>query len=127
MTIFIISAQGEKLMPTFNIKKIRKLLKAGNAKIIKHDPFTVQLLYETGNDTQPVEFKEDTGYQYIGVSLASEKHEYVSAEYKLLENEKQRHDKNRQVAPGPDTRRGPCAAWEEPLYRFSHGEECRQE
>ena len=98
MTIFVISMHGERLMPTTNIRKVRKLLKAGLAKIVKHHPFTIQLLYETGNATQPIELTEDTGYQYIGVSIKSEKHEYVSAEYELLSDEKQHHsDQNREV------------------------------
>ena len=35
MTTFVISAEGEKLMPTTNIRKIRKLLQSGRAKIVK--------------------------------------------------------------------------------------------
>ena len=101
MTTFVISAEGEKLMPTTNIRKIRKLLRSGRAKIVKHMPFTVQLLYESGNAVQPIEFTEDTGYQYIGVSLKSEKHEYVSAEYTLLKNEKQHHDDQRREVRRP--------------------------
>lgn len=97
MTVFVISMHGERLMPTTNIKKVRKTLKAGLAEIVKHHPFTIQLLYETGNATQPIELTEDTGYQYIGVSIKSEKHEYVSAEYELLSDEKQHHsDQNRE-------------------------------
>ena len=95
MTIFVISKDGERLMPTTNIKKIRKILKTDKAKIVKHEPFTVQLLYETGTATQPVEFKEDTGYENIGVSITSEKHEYVSAEFALLKDEKKRHEDQR--------------------------------
>ena len=95
MTTFVLSVKGEKLMPTTNIKKIRKLLRSGRAKIVEHMPFTVQLLYESGNDVQSIEFTEDTGYQHIGVSLKSEKHEYVSAEFTLLKDEKQRHDDQR--------------------------------
>lgn len=101
MTIFVISAEGERLMPTTNIKKIRKLLRSGRAKIVKHVPFTVQILYESGNAVQPIEFTEDTGYQYIGVSLKSEKHEYVSAEYTLLKSEKQHHDDQRREVRRP--------------------------
>ena len=95
MTTFVISKEGERLMPTFNIRKIRKLLRSGKAKIVKHRPFTVQLLYDTTNGVQPIELSEDTGYQHIGVSLKSDKHEYVSAEYTLLKDEKTRHDDQR--------------------------------
>lgn len=95
MPIFIISKDGKPLMPTTNIKKVRKLLKTKRAKIVKHQPFAVQLLYDTTDGTQPVDLSIDTGYQHIGVSLKSEKHEYASAEYTLLKDEKQMHDDQR--------------------------------
>ena len=95
MTTFVISKDGERLMPTTNIRKIRKLLRSGRAVIASHHPFTVQLMYETTNGTQPVELSVDTGYENIGISVKSEKREYASAEYKLLTNEKQRHDDQR--------------------------------
>lgn len=95
MTTFVISKDGEKLMPTTNIRKIRRLLRSGRARIVCHDPFTVQLMYETTSGTQDIEFTEDTGYKNIGVSLKSEKHEYASADYALLKDEKKRHDDQR--------------------------------
>jgi len=95
MVVFVVSIDGKPLMPTFNIKKVRKLLKSGCARICCHHPFTVQLLYETESGTQPVEMTEDTGYEHVGISIKSEKHEYVHAEYTLLKDEKQRHDAQR--------------------------------
>lgn len=95
MTTFIISKDGKRLMPTTNIKKIRKLLRSGRAVIVKYHPFTIQLQYETTDRIQPVELSVDTGYENIGISVKSEKCEYASAEYKLLTNEKQRHDDQR--------------------------------
>ena len=128
MTTFVISKSGEKLMPTTNIKKIRKLLRSGRAVITKHHPFTVQLQYETTDGIQPVELSVDTGYENIGISVKSEKHEYVSAEYRLLKNEKQRHDDQRREhrrprrnrkryrAPRFDNRRKP-EGWLAPSVR----------
>ena len=78
-------------MPCTNPKKIRKLLKEKHARIYKHDPFTIQLLYESEKNTQPVEICEDTGYLSVGLSIKSEKHEYVREELSLLKDEKQRH------------------------------------
>ena len=92
MTIFVLSKTDKPLMPTSNIKKIRKLLKNNRAKIVKHEPLTVQLQYETTSYTQPIELTEDTGYQHIGLSVKSEKHEFFSAEYTLLPNEKEKHE-----------------------------------
>lgn len=92
MKVFVISNSGERLMPTSKLGKVRHLLKAGKAKIVKHNPFTIQLLYNTPSYTQPIELCIDTGYQHIGVSMKSEKHEYVSEQYDLLPDEKLRHD-----------------------------------
>lgn len=90
--IFIIAKDGTPLMPTFNWKKVRKSLKTGRAKITGHEPFTIQLCYESTKNTQPIEVCEDTGDKHIGFSIKSEKHEYVSNERNHSQDEKERHD-----------------------------------
>lgn len=90
--ICVISKDGERLMPTLRPGRVRHLLKDGKAKIIKHQPFTIQLLYECDTFTQPIEICEDVGYNYIGISIKSEAHEYVSAQFDTLKNEKEMHD-----------------------------------
>ena len=67
-------------------------MKDGKAKIVKHHPFTIQLLYDSKTNTQPIEICEDVGYNYIGISVKSESHEYVSAQYDTLQDEKEHHD-----------------------------------
>ena len=96
MTICIMANDGTKLMPTTNIKKVRKLLKSNRAKIICHHPFTIQLLYQTAEtNIQPIEIGMDAGYQTIGISIKSAKHEFVSAEYELLKDEVEHHNDQR--------------------------------
>ena len=56
MFIFVLALDGTKLMPTSNIKKVRKLLKSNRAIIYKYHPFTIQLQYESEKHTQPIEF-----------------------------------------------------------------------
>ena len=92
MTIFVIAEDGTKLMPTSNIKKVRKLLRTGRAVICKHKPFTIKLTYKTTKYTQPIEFKEDAGYQNIGVSACSAKHEYISEIRVLLKDEVEKYN-----------------------------------
>ena len=92
MTIFVIAEDGTKLMPTFNIKKVRHMLKSGSAVICKHNPFTIRLTYKSSKCTQPIEFKEDAGYQNIGVSVCSAKHEYISETRILLNDEVEKHN-----------------------------------
>ena len=93
----ILSKNGERLMPTIRLGKVRHLLKDGKARIVKHHPFTIQLLYDSGTNTQPIEICEDVGYNYIGISVKSQSHEYVSAQYDTLQDEKKRHDDCRRI------------------------------
>ena len=93
-TVFVIANDGTRLMPT-NYKRARSLLKKNDAVIYKHQPFTIKLTRDSEHNVQPVEFKEDTGDRYIGVSLCSEVREYVSAEYKLPNNETEHHNDQR--------------------------------
>ena len=92
MTIFVIAEDGTKLMPTSNIKKVRKLLRTGRAVICKHKPFTIKLTYKTTKYTQPIEFKEDAGYQNIGVSACSAKPEYIAEIRVLLKDEVEKYN-----------------------------------
>ena len=95
MTIFVIAEDGTKLMPTTNVKKVRRFLRSGRAVICKHEPFTIKLCYKSSKYAQPIEFKQDAGYQHIGISICSQKHEYVSEERVLLKDEVERHNDSR--------------------------------
>ena len=95
--VCVLSNSGERLMPTFRLGKVRRLLKDGKAKIVKHHPFTIQLLYSSKTNTQSIEICEDVGYNYIGISVKSQSHEYVSAQYDTLQDEKACHDSCRKL------------------------------
>ncbi len=56
--VYVISKNGQPLMPTERHGKIRRLLKAKKAIVIRRCPFTVKLLYDTGTNTQPVMITE---------------------------------------------------------------------
>ncbi len=89
--VFVVSKTGIRLMPTTEYRA-RKLLKKGCATIFKYRPFTIQLTKRETGKTQPIEYKCDTGYQNIGISICSEKHEYVHEERTLLRDETERHN-----------------------------------
>jgi len=96
MMTCVIGNDGMPLMPTYNIKKVRRMLKSGRAVICGHDPFTIRLTYDVENPgVQPVEIAVDTGYLNVGISVKSENHEYFSREYKLLPDEKKRHQEQK--------------------------------
>ena len=64
--VYVISQSGRPLMPTNNHKKVRLLLKGKRAKVLRREPFTIKLLYETTEYTQPVTHGVDTGSGEIG-------------------------------------------------------------
>ena len=70
--VYVLNLDGQPLMPTERHGKVRRLLKAGKAKIIKRCPFTIQLLYQTGNITQNINLGIDAGSKHIGVSATTQ-------------------------------------------------------
>lgn len=91
-TVAVISASGKKLMPT-NSYRARKLLKSKRAVIHKYRPvFTIKLVDRIDGYTQPIEYKCDTGYQNIGISICSDTKEFVNEQRDLLKDEIKRHD-----------------------------------
>ena len=91
MSVAVISKTGEKLMPTSECRA-RKLLKSGKAIKYSYHPFTIQLTKREAGDTQPIGLCMDTGYIHIGISVKSEKHEYLAEQIDTLTDERSRHD-----------------------------------
>lgn len=73
--VYVLNKEGRPLMPTKNGGKVRHLLKQKKAKIVKREPFTIQLLYETTEYTQDVVLGVDTGSRNIGLSASTEREE----------------------------------------------------
>ena len=69
-------------MPTTQ-SKARKLLNSGKAKIYKREPFTIQLLIQTGESKQEINLGIDAGSKFVGISATTEQEELFSVEYKL--------------------------------------------
>ena len=94
-TVAVISASGRKLMPT-NSYRARRLLKSKRAVIHKYRPvFTIKLVDRTNGYTQQIEYKCDTGYQNIGISICSDTKEFVNEQRDLLKDEVKRHSDSR--------------------------------
>jgi hypothetical protein len=66
--------------------KARKLLKQGRAKVFKRTPFTIQLLFATGETKQEIVLGVDAGSKIIGLSAITDKKEVFSAEVELRNN-----------------------------------------
>ena len=89
--VAVLSSIGIRLMPTTE-QRARKLMTAKKAVIEQYRPFTIRLTEREYGDTQDIEYKSDTGYRHVGVSVCSEKREYVSAEFDLELNEVEHHN-----------------------------------
>ena len=50
--VYVLNKDGKPLMPTNRHGKIRHLLNQGLAKVIRKEPFTIKLLYNSTNFTQ---------------------------------------------------------------------------
>lgn len=85
MRVFVVNMRGEPLMPCNN-QKARKLLKLGKAKIFRYNPFTIQLLYATGEVVQECRVGIDTGARMIGVAITSEDKVLAKGEIELRQD-----------------------------------------
>ena len=88
--VYVISKLGNALMPTTRYGKVRVLLKQGKAKIVNNKPFTIKLLYDTTEYTQPITLGIDSGYTYIGYSAISDNKELITGELTLLKGQSER-------------------------------------
>ena len=81
--VYVLSRTGKVLMPTQRYGKVRRLLRDGLAVVVRREPFTIQLLYETDNITQPVTLGVDAGTTHVGLSATTANRELFAAEVQL--------------------------------------------
>ena len=82
MIVYVLNKHGKPLMPC-KPAKARHLLKDGKAKVVKTEPFTIQLLYGSSGYTQPITLGIDAGGKHIGISASSDKSELYAADVEL--------------------------------------------
>ena len=63
--------------------KARKLLRQNKAKVVKPEPFTIQLLYGSSGYKQEITLGVDAGSKAVGLSATTNKKELFSAEVQL--------------------------------------------
>lgn len=68
--VYVIDINNNPLMPCENVVA-RLLLKNKKAKVLKKCPFTIKLLSQTTNYTQPIVLGVDTGSSHIGASAVT--------------------------------------------------------
>lgn len=83
MLVYVISHNGQSMMPTSRYGKVRRLLKSGKAKVVRRCPFTIQLQYESTNHIQPINLGIDAGSKTIGVSATTKSNVLYESEVTL--------------------------------------------
>ena len=84
--VYVISKNGQPLMPSQRHGKIRRLLKENKAKVIKRCPFTIKLLYETEENVQDITLGVDAGSKTVGFSATTETKELFAGELELRDD-----------------------------------------
>ena len=117
--VYVISHTGKALMPTSHHGKVKHLLRDGKARVVRREPFTIQLLYENTEYTQPVTLGVDAGTGHVGLSATTEKTELFAAEVTIRRDiqgllaarrevrKTRRNHRTRYRAPRFDNRRKP--------------------
>ena len=71
-TVYVLSKNGKPLMPTTRCGHVRHLLKQKKARVVDAKPFTIQLLYDCEEGTQPIVLGIDPGRTNIGLCAVRE-------------------------------------------------------
>lgn len=82
--VYVLGQDGKPLMPTKRFGKVRRMLRDGEAKVVRRKPFTIQLCRKSKTYTQPVTVGVDAGYETIGASVVTEDKEVFGCEVELL-------------------------------------------
>lgn len=73
-------------MPTERAAWVAYALKHGEAKVVRRDPFTIQLLRDSTRYLQAVTLGVDVGSKHIGLCASTEKNELYSAQAELRDD-----------------------------------------
>lgn len=96
MFVYVISKDGQSLMPTTRFGKVRRLLKNKKAKVVSRCPFTIKLLYEPeGLVVQEVVLGQDTGSKHVGTACITNDKVLYQSEVALRNDIKKKMDGRR--------------------------------
>ena len=96
MLVYVLKQNGQPFMPTTRFGKIRRLLKAKKAKVVRREPFTIKLLYEPETDVvQECYCGVDTGSRHIGVAVVSNDKVLYQSQTELRSDIKRKMDARR--------------------------------
>ena len=80
--VYVISQDGRPLMPTERYGKVRHMLRDGRARVVRREPFTIQLTYGTGAErTQPGTLGFDSASKQGGFAVVNEMKTLIAGEF----------------------------------------------
>lgn len=100
--VCVLSKTGQPIMPTGDYRKVRRLLQAGKAKMVKANPFTIQLLTTSKTYTQDISARVGVGGDSLTV-------EAVTAQGAVFQHNYPSKKKN--VAKGSARSEAPRPKW----------------
>lgn len=84
--VYVLDKDEHPLIPTNRHGKVRRMLKSGQVKVVKKCPFTIQLMYESEHNVQPVSLGIDAGSKRIGVSATTKTTVLYEADVELRDD-----------------------------------------
>ena len=82
MFVYVINKNGQPLMPC-QPRKARTLLRDGKARVVRREPFTIQLLYGSSGYKQDISLGVDAGSKHVGISASTAKKEVYAGQTEL--------------------------------------------
>ena len=76
--VYVLNKLGTALMPTQRNGRVGWLLRHGRAVVVRREPFTVRLLYDTADGVQEVTLGVDAGTRHVGLSATTRTRELFS-------------------------------------------------
>lgn len=84
--VYVLNKNGNPLMPTARLGKVRHLLKEQKVIIVSYQPFTIQLTYDCPNRVQEVSLGVDAGSKHVGLSATTKKKVLFEAQLELRDD-----------------------------------------
>ena len=109
--VYVLDREGKPLMPTERTAWVAYALRHGEAKVVRREPFTIQLLRDSTHHVQEVTLGVDAGSRHVGLSATTEKKELYSAQVELRSDVSQLLTARREMRRG---RRGRRHNWYRP-------------
>lgn len=96
MFVYVISKDGQPLMPTSRFGKVRRLLKNKKAKVVSRCPFTIKLLYEPESlVVKEIVLGQDTGSKHVGTACVADNKVLYQSEITLRDDIKKKMESRR--------------------------------